>query len=161
MRSLRVSSVERVKSGGAGGFFFLPPPPPSGLLFPLNKVTAGGGANAGPPVVVVFVLRWKRADGKGCGLISTYLHTEDTHALRAIRENTAAVTSGRDPAPRSACHEIQTEKLILSLSQSSPSLPDMGPINQCKQPPLSGSVSVFARPVVQLRLQLRLPRASA
>lgn len=75
--------------------FFLPPP--SGLLFLLNKVTAGGRDQRGPPVVVVFVLRWKRADGKGCGLISTYLQTEDTHALRAIRENTAAVTSGRDP----------------------------------------------------------------
>lgn len=83
-------------------------------------------------VDVVFLLCWKRADGKVCGLISTYLQTEDMHALRAIRENTAAVTSGRDPAPRSACHEIQTEKH--TLSQSSPSLADVAPINQCKQP---------------------------
>lgn len=45
-----------------------------------------------------------------------------------------------------------------SLSQSSPSIADTGPINQCKQPQLSDSVSVFVRPVVQLRLQLLLPR---
>lgn len=83
-------------------------------------------------VDVVFLLCWKRADRKGCGLISTYLQTEDMHTLRAIRENTAAVRSGRDSAPRSTCHEIQTLKY--TLSQSSPSLADMGPINHCKQP---------------------------
>lgn len=48
---------------------------------------------------------------------------------------------------------------VLSLPPSiAPSIADTGPINQCKQPQLSDSVSVFARPVVQLRLQLLLPR---
>lgn len=55
---------------------------------------------------------------KGYGLISTYLQTEDMHDLRAIRENSAALTSGRDPAPRSACHKFQTEKHTLALSLS-------------------------------------------
>lgn len=51
MRSLRVSSGERVKSGGAGGFFFLPPPPPSiRTLIPVEQGHSRGGrdgTNAG------------------------------------------------------------------------------------------------------------------
>lgn len=50
-----------------------------------------GRDGVSPSEDVVFLLCWKRADGKGCAIVSTYLQTEDKRAHGAIRENTAAV----------------------------------------------------------------------
>lgn len=91
------SVISRKSEVRRGRWLFFSPPASIRTLIPVEQGHSRGRDERGPPVVVVFVLRWKRADGKGCGLISTYLQPEDTHALRAIRENTAAVTWGRDP----------------------------------------------------------------
>lgn len=104
---------------------------------------------------VVLLLCWKRADRKGYALLSTYLQTEDKRALGAIRENTAAVASGRDPAPRSL--SSNPKWTTLPLGPIPPSLADTAFHQSVQTALLFDCAGRFVHPD-ELRLQLLPPR---
>lgn len=140
-----MSSVERVKSGGAGGFFFSPPPPPSiRTLIPVEQGHSRGGGRDGTNAGRQWLLCLCSAGREQTGTAADeYRLTfkQRTRTLSEPPEETPPLQHGAvTPRPGAPVMKSKLKNSFsLSLSPLPPSLPasiaDMGPINQCKQPP--------------------------